>query len=399
MLDIRNDIGNEDNQDARVLVWSLRNVQNFVYNSCLFEFEDIIEDVDSANVLTPPQYNSLGTFIKRVVEYKTRRTKAVSLTKVNPYVGGIELHYEYQIYFVTLDFPWYFTSVNLLKNWRRRCRFAVCYVIELWSVEIPMMENFMDFFNQFDLICTATYHIVDELQAISDVPCMFVPPGIDTLKFCPDFDGVNSEESRTVDVCSLGRGFPVTNETLLKKAQEDESFFYYHELTNGSVLRVQDHRAHRTLVSNILKRSRYFITNYAKANLPELIAGEHEIGYRFFEGAAAGNVLIGAPPSEELFGENGKFFNWEDSIIPVRLDEPDIVDIMAELDKQPMRVERIRRNNVANSLLNHDWVYRWEQILQKLGLPIPDAVKARKQVLKQKAESIMPVPAMSGAHL
>lgn len=396
MLDIKESIGNEDNQDARVLVWSLRNVQNFVYNSCLFEFEDIIEDVDTANVLVPPQYNSLGTFIKRVVEYKTRRTKAFSLANVNPYVGGIELHYEYQIYFVTLDFPWYFSSVNLLKNWRRRCRFAVCYVIEIWTADIPEMTNFMDFFNQFDLICTATYHVLGAVQEIADVPCMFVPPGIDTLKFCPDFEGVNSEESRTIDVCSLGRGFPVTNQALLEKAQQDESFFYYHELTNGSVLRVQDHQAHRTLVSNILKRSRYFITNYAKANIPELIAGEHEIGYRFFEGAAAGNVLIGAPPNAELFD---RFFGWEDSIIPVRLDEPDIVDIMAELDKQPLRVERIRRNNVANSLLNHDWVYRWEQILQKLGLSVPEAVETRKKLLKQKADAIMPVPAMTSGHV
>ncbi|MEM6450258.1 MAG: glycosyltransferase [Cyanobacteria bacterium P01_D01_bin.105] len=395
MANIQSSVGTEDNQSARVLIWSLRNVQNFVYNSCLFELEDVIEDVDEANVLTPPQYNSTGTFIKRVIEYKTRRTGAFSLTKVNPYVGGIELHYDYQIYFVVLDFPWYFTSVNLLKNWRRRCRFAVCYMIELWSAEIPMMKNFMDFFNQFDLICTATYHIVDELQEISDVPCLFVPPGIDTLKFCPDFDGVNTEESRTIDVCSLGRGFPVTNEALLKKSQEDESFFYYHELTNGSVLRVDDHRAHRTLVSNILKRSRYFITNYAKANLPELIDGQHEIGYRFFEGAAAGNVLIGAPPLENLFGKSGLFFNWEDSIIPIELDEPNIIDIIAELDAQPERVERIRRNNVANSLLQHDWVYRWEQILEKLELPIPQAVEDRKKLLKQKAEALLPAAAVA----
>ena len=394
MLDIETGIVSEDNQNSRVLIWSLRRIQNFVYNSCLFEFEDIIEDVDTANVLAPPQYNPLGTFIKRVVEYKTRRVKSFSLTKVNPYIGGIELHYDYQIYFVILDFPWYLSSVNLLKNWRRRCRFAVCYVIEIWSAEIPEMTNFMDFFDQFDLVCVGTHHVLEEVQAIASVPCMFLPPGIDTLKFCPDFEGVNSEESRTIDVCSLGRGFPVTNQALLEKAQQDESFFYYHELTNGSVLRVQDHQAHRTLVSNILKRSRYFITNYAKANLPKLIAGQHEIGYRFFEGAAAGNVLIGAPPNADLFDQ---FFGWEDAIIPVRLDEPNIVDIMAELDAQPKRVERIRKTNVANSLLKHDWVYRWEQVLNKLGLPETEAMAARKQALKQKANALLPAVAMSGS--
>ena len=390
MTDIENALVEE--KGNRVLIWSLRHIQNFVYNSCLFEFEDIIEDVDTANVLAPPQYNALGTFLKRVVEYKTRRTDAFSLTKLNPYVGSIELHYEYQIYFVVLDFPWYFSSVNLLKNWRRRCRFAVCYVIEVWNCEIPQMKNFMDFFNQFDLVCVGTYSVVEQVQAIANVPCMFLPPGIDTLRFCPDFDGANSEESRTIDVCNIGRGFPVTNRALLEKAQQDDTFFYYHELTNGSVLRVSDHRAHRRLVSNILKRSRYFITNYAKANLPELIEGKHEIGYRFFEGAAAGNVLIGAPPNKELFD---RYFDWEDAIIPVRLDEPEIVDIIDDLDAQPLRIERIRRNNVANSLLKHDWIYRWEQVLQKLGLPTTEKVETRKQLLKQKAEALLPVSALS----
>lgn len=389
---IKDAVGREENQNARVLIWSLRNVQNFVYNSCLFEFEDVIEETNESNVLAPPQYGAVGTFAKRVIEYKTRRTKAVSLSKVNPYLGSsIELHYDYQIYFVVLDFPWYGASVNLLKNWRRRCRFAVCYVIEIWSADIPQMKNFMDFFNQFDLICVGTYHVLDEVQAIAEVPCMFVLPGIDALKFCPDLEG-SEEDSRNIDVCSIGRGFPVTNQKLLEKAQEDESFFYYHELTNGSVLRVEDHQAHRTLVSNILKRSRYFVTNYAKANLPELIAGQHEIGYRFFEGAAAGSILIGAPPNAELFD---RFFGWEDSIIPTRLNEPDIVDIIEELDTQPKRIEKIRRNNVVNSLLQHDWIYRWEQILDRLGLPTTEEAEARKQKLKQKAEALLPTAVTS----
>ncbi len=390
------DLANSSRKDSRILVWSLRNLQNFVYNSCLYEFEDVIQAVDDADILAPPQYNASGTFLKRIVENSTRYVAASPLTKLNPYGSDIELAYDYDIYFVTLDFPWSIASINLLKNWRRRCRIAVCYVVEIWSEDLPQMAHFMKFFNEFDLVCVGTYHILDDVQKMADVPCMFLPPGIDTLKFYPDLEN----EHRAIDVTSLGRRSPTTHEALLAKAAE-ESFFYYHELTNGSVLRVENHQEHRTLIANLLKNSRYFITNYAKADLPGLIAGEYEIGYRFFEGAASGNVLIGAPPRGDLFG---RYFDWEDSIIPVNFDEPDIVNIIAELDSQPAYLKKIRTQNVANSLLKHDWVYRWEQVLNELEMPLPPAMEDRKRHLKQLADNLLKpemrsemVPALASA--
>ena len=121
--------------------------------------------------------------------------------------------------------------------------------------------------------------------------------------------------------------------------------------------------------------------------MPKLIAGEYEIGYRFFEGAAAGAVLIGAQPKGDLYG---KYFDWEDSIIPVGFDEPDISKIIDELDAQPGYIESIQARNAMNSLLNHDWVYRWEMILEALGEPATTGVLARKRKLKEMAAAIEP---------
>lgn len=369
-------------QESRVLTWSLRNVQNYVFNSCLFEFEDVIESVDDVDIVSPPQYNWLSRTIKRAVINKTEHIKPLSLTNVNPYIGTIDLHYEYDIYFVVLDFPWSISSLNLLKNWRRKCRIAVCYIVEIWNADLPNMVNFMPFFNQFDLICIGTHHVLEDVQKMATPPCVFVLPGIDTLKFQSN----PQTDARNIDVCNLGRRSPVTHKALIKKAEE-QSFFYYHELTNGSALRVENHQTHRTLVANTLKSSRYFVTNYAKADKPERIVGEYEIGYRFFEGAAAGCVLIGCPPEGELFQ---KYFDWEDSIVPVEFDEPNIVEIIAELDAQPELVRKIQTNNVRNSLLKHDWVYRWEQILTELGLPATPGIQARKKKLQAVADSLLP---------
>lgn len=375
-------------ENSRVLIWSLRNIQNFVYNACLYEFEDIISDIDDADIVAPPSYNLFSRVINKTIVSKTQRCKPFSLMSVNPYGQSIDLWYEYDIYFVVLDFPWYVASVNLLKNWRRKCRFAVCYIIEVWNTDIQKLSNFMAFFDEFDLICVGTYHVLDAVKSLANCPCMFLAPGIDTLKFSPDLNA----NARSIDVCSLGRRSPVTHEALLAIA-EQEPFFYYHELTSGSVARINDHQAHRTLVANLLKNSRYFITNHAKANLPELIADDHEIGYRFFEGAAAGAILIGDPPKGEHFERH---FDWPDAVIPISYDESNIAEILTELDSQPGYLKRVRANNTINSLRKHDWVYRWEQVLEKLGMPSTRAMTARKNRLQASAiaieSSVLPDP-------
>lgn len=367
-------------EESRVLIWSLRNIQNFVYNACLYEFEDIIADTDDADVIAPPAYGPISRLINKVAVVTSQKVKALPLTSINPYIRSIDLWYEYEIYFVILDFPWYTASINLLKNWRRRCRFAVCYIIETWSTDLSVLANFMPFFNQFDLICVGTYNVLSSISKMADCPCIFLAPGIDTLKFYPDLQN----DRRSIDVCSVGRRSTVTHKALVALA-EQESFFYYHELTSGSVQRISNHSTHRTMTANLLKNSRYFITNHAKANLPGLITSDSEIGYRFFEGAAAGTVMIGDPPRGDHFK---RYFNWKDAVIPIKFDEPDIAEIISELDAQPDYLKQIRINNVANSLRTHDWVYRWEKVLEQLGLPPTQAMSVRQTRLKALATDI-----------
>ncbi len=366
-------------EDSRVLIWSLRNIQNFVYNACLYEFEDIISSTDDADIMAPPAHNPFSRIINKAVSVAAQKVESSALLSVNPYGKSIDLWYEYEIYFVILDFPWYMASINLLKNWRRRCRFAVCYIIETWSTDIPALANFMPFFNQFDLICVGTFHILPAISKMASCPCMFLAPGIDTLKFYPNF-----EADRSIDVCSLGRRSVVTHEALLAIANQ-RPFFYYHELSSGSVQRLSNHSTHRTLMANLLKDSRYFITNHAKANMPVLITSDSEIGYRFFEGAAAGTVMIGCPPQGEHFK---RYFDWPDAVIPIRFDEPNIDQIISELDAQPDYLKQIQTNNVVNSLRKHDWVYRWEKVLQKLGLPSTHAMAVRQTRLKVLASDL-----------
>lgn len=39
--------------------------------------------------------------------------------------------------------------------------------------------------------------------------------------------------------------------------------------------------------------------------------------------------------------------------------------IIAHLNAQPERLNKIRTDNVVNSLLHHDWVYHWAKIIAR----------------------------------
>ena len=53
-------------------------------------------------------------------------------------------------------------------------------------------------------------------------------------------------------------------------------------------------------------------------------------------------------------------------------DCPEIGELIADLDQQPERLARIRRDNVVNSLLRHDWYHRWSEILRTIDLPMAE---------------------------
>jgi hypothetical protein len=371
---------NEDDichREPRILVWSQRNIENFIFNSCLFEFEDVIDEVDLTDLILPPEYSFKGKLVKKFVKTNTKYFK--SIANFNPYFYSIDLKQKYDVFLTILDFPGNLSSINLLKNWREKCKFSVCYLIEIWRKDLPKLKNFLDFFQNFDLICLGHSEIVDNVQKIINRPCIYLPPGVDAIKFCPDL----ATSHRSIDLLTLGRRSEVVHQALLELA-EQKDFFYYYDYLSGAEQRSNRYREHRTLISNLLKNSRYFITNRAKVNQFQHTHGQQEIGYRFFEGAAAGNILLGCSPDNAAFKH---YFDWDNAVIHIDFDEHNIVKIIAELDSQPELLKQIQTDNVVNSLLRHDWVYRWEQILNKLDISLTPGIKKRQDRLKKLAHA------------
>ncbi len=277
--------------------------------------------------------------------------------------------------------------LNAIDGWRRRCGFAVCYLGEAWEHLLPVY--LLELLRDFDHVFVGVRGASESIARITGRPCSYLPMGVDTLGFCP----FPRRPARTIDVCGLGRRSVVTHAALLDLAQRTGFFYYYDTIRSNPyrglsaqmTFRVSDHREHRLLLANLLKRSRYFIVNRAWADEPVRTRGRDEIAARFYEGAAAGAVLLGNPPDTEDFRAQ---FGWPDAVVPIPFDAPNVAEVIAELDADPVRTADIRKANVANALLRHDWAYRLRAVLQAAGLPPTRRMLARESRLAQLAAEV-----------
>jgi hypothetical protein len=167
---------------------------------------------------------------------------------------------------------------------------------------------------------------------------------------------------------------------------EQKELFYVYDTILG--MQTASPGEHRSLTANMAKRSRYFLVHPGKVDRQFETGGQSELGPRYFEGAAAGTVMIGEHPETEVFREH---FGWSDAVIHVPFDAPNIAKILADLDSQPARMEQARKNNIVQSLLRHDWAYRWGTILDMAGLKPKAALIDRLEHLKRMAEDVKKV--------
>jgi len=365
-----------------VLLLSLRKVEDVVAYCAQYEFEDVISSVMDAEMAAPEKLDGVELSRKayKLVRYLSgsRDLAGAVVRPLTPRRGDEE----YDLFLPVFSHPHQLFALSCVPDWRKRCRKAVCFVVEAWAELLP--GYLLELLSEFDHVFIAAQHVVGTVSRLIGRPCTYMPQGVDALRFCPWPD----PPVRSIDVCNIGRRSPVTHGKLLERARQGRFFYYYDTIKPAAkevTFHVNSGSEHRLLLANLLKRSRYFIANRARANQPELTRGRDEIAGRFFEGAAAGTILLGDPPEIEEFRSR---FDWPDAVIPMPFDAPGVLDRVAELDSDPRRQERIRKENVANALLRHDWVHRLRTMLEAVGVAAPARMLAREARLASLAAEV-----------
>ena len=369
----------------------MRELSDLVAYCSTYEFEDIISDSASVDIVKPSSYYEAVTS-RKMYKLVWNALKSHQIAQLSaPCLTSFPVEQEYDLFFPVLNDTYDIFALRALKNWRQKSKKAVCYIGEIWDHFIGNGNIYLlDFLKEFDHIFLSASNYVELVAEVTGRPCSYLSIGVDALTFSP----TSLSHHRTIDVCNIGRRSPVTHEALIELSGAGNFFYYYDTFKTSSgvknsgkqqTFRVTSYKQHRFLIANILKRSRYFIANRGRINEPDQTQGKHELSSRFYEGAAAGAIMLGVAPNSDIFAQD---FDWQDAVINMAFDEPDIQQVIAELDAQPDRLEKIRKAGVVNSLLRHDWVYRLRTVFETVGLPITPQMLSREKALKGLAMSM-----------
>jgi len=378
------DVSHADSEPPfKVLLLSQRRIADLVAFCLAYEFEDTFAAVTDAHRIDATGLPALE-FSRRAYKLARLASGSPKLARLlAPYPRNrIVLEREFDLFFPVFSHAHELYSLATFPNWRQRCRKAACFISEVWSDMLP--EYLLELLSAFDHVFIGHRHPVKEVARITGRPCTYLPLAVDVLRFAP----VSCDQTRPIEVCNIGRRSPVTHQALLDDAEQRQSFYYYDTVAaSGADLkhrtfRVDSPHEHRHMLATLLKHSRYYIANRSYVNRPEFTAGRDEISARFYEGAAAGTVMIGEAPRSEEFQQQ---FDWPDAVIHVPFDSADIGRILVHLNGDPERLRALRRNNVREAAQRHDWLHRIQVVFDTLGLAPTEKMRARVKRLDQIA--------------
>jgi Glycosyl transferases group 1 len=380
----------------RTLVASEFNAKDRAHFALAYEFCRIVTECDDADLVAPGIDNYVARYLNAILPphdgHNVQRDFNRLVNGVRKGLGlknaatiePVPLDQDYDLFFFVAWSPQSLVELSRIPNWRARCKTAVVYLFELWSSTLEEDRRYLKLLDQFDHVFLLHSASISRLSSYTRTPCSFMPTGVD----CEIATPFPSPPKRVVDVYSIGNRAPQLHRQMVALS-EQRDFFYIYDSLASTDSRVKDWREHRLLLANTIKRTRYFMGfNPATLAIPKAdkVAGEQVLPSRLFEGAAGGAIILGSAPQCPEFGE---YFNWPDAVIEVSPETSDIAAVIAELDAQPQRTERMRRTNAIRSLLQHDWVYRWEHILATIGMEALPQLRQRKARLSEIAAAAM----------
>jgi Glycosyl transferases group 1 len=361
----------------RICMPTWRNFRKNAYRCGLYEAQDVLAETNDVDLICIER-----TWGARLNEYWLRtplyHDVSSKLILANPGLRRVRLSKDYDLFIAVCATFWDLPYINAIQRWRDHCKISVCWIDELWASDIPDYKYWLPALRQFDYVFVGLRGTVSPLSHATNRPCFWLPGGVDALRFHP-FSG---PATRAIDVYSIGRRYEGIHREMLKAAQRGEIFYVHDSHVGGGMTEVYDYRQHRELFANIAKRSRYFVVAAAKMDQTNYRQGQVEVGYRYYEGAAAGAVMIGDALDCDAYRE---LIGWPEAVIQMQPDGSDTMAVLNELSSDPERVAAISRRNTKEALLRHDWVHRWNEMFRLVGIEPSPRQAAREQRLRHLA--------------
>lgn len=376
--------------NPRVLVCSPFHGSPFAFNGMIYEFCQVAAALSGGSLLAPPAclrvdpYALKGSLaLQYLHEFRRLMSKsldAAGLTKL-PSIRPVRIKERFDLMFFACAFPSDLADLRNFLGWQECARRRVAFIMETWSNLLPKQRQYLRCLDDFDHVFVLNASSIKVLQEYTRAPLSFLPLAADCLTAAPSMN----PPQRTVDVFSMGRRAPAVHEQLVRALQMSEIFYVYDTTVGGTVM---DWAQSRIANAELIKRSRYFIAydhTVGSAAKNSESGDEVALSMRYFEGAAGGAVMLGSRPR---CAEFEKCFDWPDVVIDMPPETPDVLELIRILDKDRDRTLKVRKDNIINCLLRHDWSHRWRKVTQVCDLSPSDALADRTATLSRMADEV-----------
>ncbi len=356
-----------------IAVFSQRAIRRDVSRCSGYEFEDVVAGLETADLFAPTRPDK-ALSLHRARRWLSRRTG--QFVHVPSGATRRPIGREVDLFGCFLQKPVELLELDSVPDWRRWARFAFCVLEELWDVTIDEYRPLLRSLRQFDLVTCAFESSCAPLAEIIGRPVLHLPGAADFLRFGPR--ALNDD--RPIDVYYMGRRRPDLH-AALQKTLAARGGFYLHDTTTMPPI-AADHRVHRDMLAALVNRAKLFMVDYGKVGHSDQSRGQIIWGPRHVEGMAGGAVQAGYAPESADYRAH---FDWPEAVERLPQEPELAARAIARLLDDPADLARRRRVNLAHAARRHDWLHRWQLILDHFGLPQTEAMAGRHAALEALA--------------
>jgi hypothetical protein len=251
----------------------------------------------------------------------------------------------------------------------------ICSIEDVWPHNIDQQVHERNLLKECDTVISNCYHAVQHLKTkFNFTNAYYLPPSLDAIA-C--YEPAKIQVKRSIDLYYMGRRIEKRHAKFVHWSNKSGAFYFFD--TAGNVPMI-DHREHRKRYINILNRTKLFVVSPGKVVNPLNEVLPEEIGYRYFEGAACGTVMIGDIPNSPVFKE---CFDYPNPVLPIP-DSDELNSFLEEytaLSSDPFYPTRIA--GLKNILEHFDHAHWWNKLMKYSGFGFDDNTSPRLEQLNR----------------
>lgn len=261
--------------------------------------------------------------------------------------------------------PHFLLSIFSLKHLLDQFDLRVGYLLDGFEPDQMNRQSLP----KLDHLFVISPSLAKEVQQLHDIKASFLPLATNT------FPLPQHQTQRSIDILGYGRTNKQVHAQLQQFNQPGSQRFYMHSTFSGA--EVYDVRDHIGVLNRLLERSK--ISLCFEGGYLNRFRGRSPLLYRWFEGWAAGCVIVGKRPLDDGVET---LMDWQDSTLDVPGDCNEVIPFFEALLQDESRLQEISRRNYVECRLRHDWRYRLRDLFEKLSLPIPAPLIEQVQQLQ-----------------